>query len=189
MCRALGSPLDQLVSVVAYERPVLHKLLWTFKESGNREVLPYLTQRLQTVATEHVQLAPEVRATAGTAQAAVVPVPALRRRVRERGFNQAELLAGAVARGLKLPLRSDVLARVRSSSSQKTLNVHDRRTALKGAFAVATTGAVGISPLPRHVILVDDIATTLATLETCAGVLKRAGVRSVVGVVLAHAQR
>lgn len=178
-CRELGSPLDQLAAGFEYERPTLHRLLWTFKESGNREVLPHLTRRLADVAGEHVQVA------CGD-QSAVIPVPALRSRVRDRGFNQAEVLAEPVARALALPLRNDVLVRVKAGRSQKTLGVHDRRSALKNVFQIARTS--GSVALPARVVLVDDVATTLATLETCAMVLKAAGVRSVCGVVLAHAQ-
>lgn len=183
-CRALGSPLDQLVSAVSYERPVLHKLLWSLKESGNREVLPYLSRRLATAALQHVT---DTASPDGTVtSAAVIPIPATRARTRTRGFNQAAVLAAPVAHVLGMLMRTDILTRTKDARSQKTLDVHGRRAALKGAYAL-TRASETETPI-EHVVLVDDITTTLATLETCAALLKTAGVKRVTGIVLAHAQ-
>lgn len=178
LCRLLGSPLDQLVAGFSYERPVLHKLLWSFKERGSRAALPALAARLSAVAREHVQV---------TAPAVVAHVPASPKRIRERGFDQAGLLATRVATTLGVP-HVQLLRRVRSGAAQKTLDVLDRRAALQGCFAVAADGVGPGSGPPATVVLVDDVATTLATLETCAALLRDAGVRSVVGLVLAHAE-
>lgn len=178
LCRLLGSPLDQLVAGFSYEQPVLHKLLWSFKERGNRVVLPALGGRLSAVAREHVRVA---------APTVIAHVPASPRRIRERGFDQAGLLAARVATALDLP-HVQLLQRVRSGAAQKTLDVLDRRAALRGCFAVTADAVEPGSEPPATVILVDDVATTLATLETCAALLRAAGVRSVVGLVLAHAE-
>jgi ComF family protein len=108
---------------------------------------------------------------------ALVPVPLHRSRQHERGFNQAAL----IARALPVPC-VDALIRVRSTPSQTDLPAEKRRSNVRGAFAVAE-GAV----LPPTIVLVDDVATTGATLSECARVLREAGAREVRAVAVARA--
>ncbi|RDI96914.1 ComF family protein [Dyella solisilvae] len=104
----------------------------------------------------------------------IVPVPLHRQRLRERGYNQALELARALARGWRLPLRHDVLQRIRQTDAQTELGAIARRRNVRGAFAVRD----GIA-LPPHVALLDDVFTTGATLAECVRALKRAGVARV----------
>lgn len=105
--------------------------------------------------------------------AILVPVPLHPRKLRERSYNQSELIAGALARAAGGGARVErLLKRVVDTVSQTH---HDRRTRqanLKNAFALAS-GAV-ISPA-HHYLLVDDVFTTGSTLNSCALVLRRAG--------------
>jgi ComF family protein len=112
----------------------------------------------------------------------VVPVPLHPSRQRERGFNQAALLARA------LPLPSvAALARVRATPSQTDLPAHQRRVNVKDAFALAG-GLRQRSAMEGHcVVLLDDVTTTGATLRECAEVLRRADVREVRAVTAARA--
>ena len=105
---------------------------------------------------------------------AVTWVPLSRRRLRRRGFDQAEILARHVARGLRAPLRS-LLVRTRDTRAQARLAGTDRRRALAGAFLPRADQAP-----PRDVLLVDDVMTTGATAAACASTLKAAGIRRVV---------
>jgi len=105
---------------------------------------------------------------------AVIPVPLHRSRLRRRGYDQALELARPLARSLDLPLRDDLLRRVRSTAPQSELSAPARRRNLKDAFAVRP----GIA-LPARVVLVDDVMTTGATLHAAAEALKRAGVHRV----------
>ncbi len=100
---------------------------------------------------------------------ALVPVPLDRRRARERGFNQAALVAERVGRALGVPVRPRWLARVRATTPQTDLGATERRTNVRGAFA-ADTAVAG-----RHIALVDDVLTTGATAAECARALKGAG--------------
>lgn len=106
-------------------------------------------------------------------------VPMSPRDRRERGFNQAELLARGVARRLRRPVRK-TLEKVRVTPPQSRLTARQRRTNLRGAFGLLRYGG-------ERVLLVDDIGTTGSTAEECAQVLKRGGYPSVVVLAVARA--
>ena len=106
----------------------------------------------------------------------LVPVPLSSTRERERGFNQAALLADRLSRVLRLPARARWLVRTRATPPQSDLSAEERRTNVRDAFA-ASTAVAG-----HHVVVVDDVLTTGATAAACAVALKSAGAR-MVGVV------
>lgn len=112
----------------------------------------------------------------------LVAVPLHPARLRERGYNQALELARPLARRRRLPLTADALRRQRATPPQTGLDARGRRKNLADAFVVAPD-----VPLPRHVVLVDDVMTTGATLRECAQVLQRAGCDRVDAIVLARA--
>lgn len=110
----------------------------------------------------------------------LVPVPVHAARQRQRGYNQAALLAVSLGGRTGLPVL-ELLERRRSTVRQHGLGKAARLHNLRGAFALRT----GIRAPPR-VILVDDILTTSATLEACAQVLRTAGAASVYGFAIAR---
>ncbi len=112
-------------------------------------------------------------AAAMPAGAVLVSIPLARERERERGFNQAALVAEHVARGLGAPLSPRWLARPRATAPQTELDAAARRANVRGAF-VASTAAAG-----ADVVLVDDVLTTGATAGECARALHAVGARSV----------
>lgn len=99
---------------------------------------------------------------------AVVPVPLHPSRLRMRGFNQAEMLAGQIAHCFQLPLRTDLLRRVKASRSQTKRSAQERRLAMEGVFAASNAAGLNI-------LLVDDVLTTGATSGACAKALLNAG--------------
>jgi len=101
-------------------------------------------------------------------------VPLGKKRLRERGYNQADLVARPVAKGLTKPYNSQVLQRVRETRSQVGLNIDERRENLTGAFIADDEICRG-----KTVLLLDDICTTGATLDACAAALKDAGAEKV----------
>jgi ComF family protein len=101
-----------------------------------------------------------------------VPVPLHRHRLRERGFNQAVELARALGRRTGLPVRTDVLHRVRGTVAQTDLDAVARRRNVRGAFRADHVAGL-------HVAIVDDVMTTGATVSECTRVLLAAGAASV----------
>ena len=113
----------------------------------------------------------------------VVPVPLHRARLRQRGYNQSELLAGKFARLAGLPLNTNTLQRTRNTASQMKLGAQERHKNVADAFTCYDRLLAN-----RHVLLVDDVCTTGSTLDACAAALKNDGSASVVGLALAKAR-
>jgi len=115
---------------------------------------------------------------------AIVPVPIHWTRWIKRGYNQAELLARPLARRMQIPILSP-LRRKRTTRSQVSLTVSERRKNLAGAFSIRDRSLVA----DKRVLLVDDVLTTGATIGYCSRLLRDAGARSVTVVTLARVDR
>lgn len=112
----------------------------------------------------------------------LAPVPLHPLRFRERGYNQAYLLARELGKMIGLPVIGDCLTRVKHSQPQvKTLSADERRRNVSLAFSCNDSRA-----RDRKIILIDDVSTSGATLEACAAALKSAGAASVWGLVVAR---
>jgi ComF family protein len=107
---------------------------------------------------------------------ALVPVPLAPSRLRERGYNQSELLARGISEHWRVPVWAECVERARATTTQTQLTPADRRRNVSGAFR-AVPGAVSFRG--AHLVLVDDVVTTAATLNECATALHEAGARIV----------
>jgi ComF family protein len=112
---------------------------------------------------------------------ALVPVPLGRRRLRRRGYNQAEVLAAAVSARTGIPVCAGLLVRTRETRTQTALGPAERWANVAAAFAA------GERPAGTRVALVDDVLTTGATLAACAAALAASGARTVGAVTFARA--
>ena len=122
----------------------------------------------------------------GDAPVMLLPVPLHRKKRRQRGFNQSEMIARAALK-LKpaqdgLILNADMLLRRRATQSQIGLTRHQRRENIRGAFVVAKPGEVS----GREILLVDDVFTTGTTVSECARILRRSGASKVWVVTVAR---
>ena len=112
----------------------------------------------------------------------LVPVPLHRRRLRERGYNQSGLLARELGKLTNLPVVDDCLVRQKHTSPQaRTAAVAERQSNVDGAFICSGSDVYG-----KTVLLIDDVATSGATLNAGAIALKAAGASSVWGLALAR---
>ena len=141
----------------------------------------------QMLALAIAQLAPEA-----PLEMLVVPVPLHRVKHAERGFNQARALAEQALASLrkthpewKLKLAASTLMRLRATTSQAGLSMHQRRVNVRGAFSVSNSALVD----SKHILIIDDIFTTGATARATAQALVRAGAASVWVATLARARR
>lgn len=113
----------------------------------------------------------------------LIPAPLSRNRLRERGYNQAELIARAVAKVTSLELLTGMVTKVKDTPSQ--VSQHNRAKRLKnlqGAFAIEDPSPIA----GRNVILIDDVYTTGATASELTKVLKQAGAKRVLAYTVAH---
>jgi ComF family protein len=194
--RLRPEPLRALLWSAEYRGPV-RRLIQVLKFEGLDYLGPILGEematRLAPLLAGPCAAPPRAVTPAGLARPdLVVPVPLHWWRRCRRGFNQALLLAGPLARRLGLPMAQRLLVRRRPGRRQLGLSRRDRLRSLEGCYAVARRartlpGAGGLAG--RTVLLVDDVATTGATLEACARVLRRAGAAAVIGCVLARTPR
>ncbi len=146
-----------------YQWP-LDRLIQRFKFQGNLAAGRVLARLLsQAVAAD-----PE------TKPVAIVPVPLHPSRLRERGFNQATLLAADIAKDFQIPLLGNALLRHTANQPQADLDAHHRQKNIRGVFSIKENIL-----LPDSVALVDDVMTTGSTLAEAAKVLLVAGVKRV----------
>ncbi len=113
----------------------------------------------------------------------VIPVPLHTSRLRQRGFNQALILAHGISKTFSLPLSYDNLKRVRPTRPQVELSGEERIKNVAGAFALRRPDELK----DRDVLLIDDVFTTGATMNECATVLKDAGASRVTALTIARA--
>jgi len=112
----------------------------------------------------------------------LVPVPLHDRRLRERGYNQSQLLAAELSPQISVAVNPGLIKRVRNTGPQaRSASVHERKSNMENT-STCTSG----EPAGRDVIVIDDVCTSGATLESCAFALKSAGANRVLGFTLAR---
>ena len=161
-CLAQPSPVDRMRAAVAYgeiARSLALRLKYSRKTALAATMARYMAVHLDDYASDSV----------------LMPVPLHRRRLWGRGFNQAVLIARALAETKHLRVECRTLVRTRATPPLKEMSMVQRRRAVSGAFGLAA----GQTVRGRKIILVDDVLTTGSTASACARVLKRAGAERV----------
>jgi ComF family protein len=118
-------------------------------------------------------------------RSAIVPIPLGPSRLRERGYNQSELLARGLARRWNVPVWTDVITRARETTSQTRLTPDERLGNVSGAFRATVSARIKLRG--AHVVLIDDVVTTASTLNACAAALFDGGARVLSYVTFARA--
>ncbi len=196
--------LDGAISCIPYAHPVIQSLIHAWKYNGTSEVTPFLARfaersllvarRTAIVrarwALESGISKTEMRRIAGApallwgTNVTLEPIPLHPKRERERGFNQARLLAHALALAAPARRMTHALKRVKKTFAQAQLQGVDRSTNMADAFTVIDGERGRLHG--QHVVVVDDVITTGSTMESAARVLKSAGARSVWALTIAY---
>lgn len=158
--------------------PLLAQAIWRMKYRSIRSLAAPLACWLADTILRTPEAARAIRTTI-----LLVPVPLHHARMRERGYNQAHLLAHALAGIAAMPCAAEALIRVRHTASQvETADRNGRIENMREAFDCPDPSVVR----GRAVLLIDDVCTTGATLQDCARTLRAAGARSVTALTLAR---
>ena len=205
--------LNDLYFALPYQDILIKNLIQKFKY---QPFVKELSIPLASLIITHFQLldnkpdffcplspAPKLRAGSNGADYILIPVPLEKKKLKWRGFNQAEeigkelskflkpvrnsgnkenLQKENISNGVKIPLFSDCLVKTRETLPQVELSDEVRKENVKGAFLVKKKELIQ----NKKILLVDDVYTTGATMEECAKVLKAAGAKEIIGIVVAR---
>lgn len=154
-----------------YEYSSCAEAVYRFKYSGRREYGEYFGREIAENLGDFIR---------GIKPDALIPIPLHKKRLRVRGYNQAEVLAKAIGKHVQVPVQPDLLLRVKNTSALKQLNPKERQNNLKKAFKLNRNDVK-----LNTTILIDDIYTTGATIDEATRTLKACGVREVYFITLA----
>ncbi|MGV8145786.1 MAG: ComF family protein [Alkaliphilus sp.] len=113
---------------------------------------------------------------------AIVPVPLFDAKKRKRGFNQSELLSKYVSEDIKIDYLNNAIVRTKNTAIMHNLTKRERRENVRGAFSVIDS----LPLLNKHILLIDDIYTTGATIKECSKIILDAGAKKVTAMTFAR---
>lgn len=148
-------------------RHLIHQLKFGNKPYIARAFAPMLRDKLNSLNWEYD---------------VIIPVPLFPKHQKERGYNQSEVLARELVNYVNKPLNTTALIKVRDTSKQLGLGYMERLRNLDEAFEVVDKGSIK----GKNILLIDDVMTTGATANACSEVLKKAKVKSVKVLTVAH---
>lgn len=157
-CKRFYHAYDRGAAVFAYDE-VMRRSIAMFKYHNRREYAKFYAREMYRCQKRFLQsCAPEV----------ILPVPVHKMKKRQRGFNQAELVAKELGKLIGVPVDTEYLIRKEKTAPQKELTRLQRKKNLKNAFAIGKTGKIY-----ERVLLVDDIYTTGATIDAISEILRK----------------
>ncbi len=159
----------------AYTYRSVSGALYRFKYEGRREYAQYFGTAMAEALERFIR-----EAGPGHTPDLLVPVPCPAKRLRERGYNQAALLARELSEKTGIPTAEDLLGRSRDTAAMRNMTALERQNNLKKAFHVYGNGV-----RLKSIMLIDDIFTTGATVDACAVPLLEAGAKEVSFLTLA----
>lgn len=169
--KSLSTPYPYITSIFDFKDPLIKRIIHASKYYHRKDLLPPLV----------LELAQELKNIPNIHLYTLVPIPMPRMRKLFRGYNQSELIAQQLATLLSIPVSTSILTRIKAPLRQAvTTTKSERMKNQHGSF-----GVVG-EPSNKHIILIDDVTTTGATLVEAREVLLRSGAQSIIAYTLAH---
>ena len=167
---------DRIISAVDYANPLVRDLIKALKYHYVQELAKPLSQ-LMIKTLESLNLGVPIY------NFIIIPVPLHKFRLRNRGFNQAELLAREIADYFKLPIKTDTLQRIKPTEIQAEIkNDEERKNNVKDAFKIENSEAIK----DKNILLIDDVVTSAATLSEAVKVLKLNGAKEIWALTVAR---
>ena len=186
--------LKDLYFAIDYQQPLIKNLIKLFKY---QPFVKELAKPLTSLIITHFQLIE--KSPTDFANFILIPVPSEKKKLKWRGFNQAEELGKELAKFFGIPLITNCLIKIKETLPQVELSDEERRENIKGAFLVKDKELIKNPEGPRpffeksgaygagkKILLIDDVYTTGSTMEECARVLKTAGAKEIIGIVVAR---
>lgn len=174
---------QETVSVVNYKNALVRQTVWSLKFRNNQKIAKLFAEIIyDTIAEELANL----KLSANFGNSILTPIPLSRKRLRERGYNQAELITRQMAKldqNNFFEYQKYILKKIKDTPPQsRSKNKTERLNNLRGCFKVVNPNLIK----NRNIILLDDVVTTGATLAEASQTLRRAGARRIFCVTLAH---
>ena len=180
----VSPPFEQIypwvISVFKYRHPYIRNSVWKLKYHGSHSIAsdlaPYLHDEIISFLGESISVDTEV---------VLIPIPLTKKKLRERGFNQSEILAKSIEKENKdlFKVETRCLFKNRETIPQAKIKQKSKRLKnMRGVFVVKNSSHV----VGKTIILVDDITTTGATLKEARSVLKNAGAKKVFAITVGH---
>ena len=177
----VSGELDGMISAVVYNG-VVKKLIRQFKY---KPYVSKLSEIISEIMNEGLAQNESFYNFVSKYNPTIIPIPLSNRRLRERGYNHAEIIATHVAKYFNLKMDSRILVRIKDTKPQYKLNKRERLENIQGAFGIRES-ASWRTKVPKSVVIIDDLATSLATLKEAAKVLKHNGSKNILGVTFAR---
>jgi ComF family protein len=168
--------LSDLYYSLDYQNPLVKNLIQKLKYEP---LIKELSKTLASLIIEHFQLLDNKP---NFEEFILIPTPLEQRRLKWRGFNQAEEIGKELSEFLKIPLVSNCLIKTKETLPQVELSNEERKENIRGAFLLQNENLIE----ERKILLLDDIYTTGSTMEEAARVLKEAGAKEIIGIVVAR---
>lgn len=178
-CKKQGKQLAGLFFAAPYGNFIIKRVIAQFKYPPN--LVKELAKPLASLIVAHFHSL-ENPAGLDFSENLLMPVPLSSRKLKARGFNQAEEIAQELSFSLELPLISDCLLKTKETLSQVEILEEKRKENVKGAFTCRQSEKIR----GKKILLIDDVFTTGSTMEECASVLKTVGAKEIWGVAVAR---
>jgi ComF family protein len=162
----------EIFSVADYGDGTVKKAIWMLKYRGAKN----LAEPLAELIYQRVSVPKDD-------SWVIIPIPLSKNRLKERGYNQTELLAEFFSQKIKIPICADALVKIKDTPAQVSIkNRKERLKNLEGAFAIKNPEKVS----GKNIILIDDVSTTGATIREAKKTLKNGGAKKVIAIVVAR---
>jgi len=174
---------DDTVSIFSYRNRIIKKTLWSLKYTGNKQAAEILAKVSYDKMLEELS---DRKIFSNFCEPLLMPIPLSKKRQKERGFNQSELIARKISEldvSMSFTLAYNVLYKIKDTKSQVSIKDRKKRLQnLNGCFIVKNARTV----FGRNIIIIDDVTTTGATIGEAKKTLLQAGAKKVIAFTVAH---